>query len=650
MERIESFAYRPSFLFTFLATLFTASVAILLILVATTGRAHAQARQTHYSDIEAGAWYEDAAAALLASGALDRSESRLRPGDLATRAEVMKMLVHLYGHTLISPSRPSFDDVPRTTWYYPYVETAARAGLIRGDKNCYEQFRPCTARPADGVNRAEMAILLGRAYALSYDATAPVFPDNRRNAWYFEPIQTAADHCILQGDDRTGNVRPAAFMNRAEMVAMFHRASQNLEYGIDCGDDIPAAAEIISVTTTTDRRIRVRFSADLDSSFANDAFRYALMRVGGNTIDVTDVASVDDRTVDLALGSAMSADVSYRLTVRDMETADGRVFADSITFVFPGMGVEISTITVREPDMVRVRFTADLDLGRADDAFRYLVRRDADGNVIDVDRAVIVDDRTVDLELARSLTGQMRYTLTAEKLRTDAGVEFTDSATLIMDEASPAMISVFALSPTRIQMTFNADLDEGRAEQSFRYRVSGNSRNLPIAFADRTSSRVVELTLNEALQAQREYLVIAADLLTEDGVQFSDDGTFLYAPSAVRFRVMLSGQWQVPAIIPSTSATGTGTFTLTASGLAYDITVRNLSGSLITAAHFHRGSLGTNGPVLEPINFNGGTRATGTWSGLTTDERDDLLNEDIYVNVHTQAHPDGEIRGQVEQE
>ena len=50
------------------------------------------AQSTHYTDVPAGAYYEDAAAALLLSGALDASENRLRPGDPATRAEVAKLL------------------------------------------------------------------------------------------------------------------------------------------------------------------------------------------------------------------------------------------------------------------------------------------------------------------------------------------------------------------------------------------------------------------------------------------------------------------------------------------------------------------------------------------------------------------------------
>src|SRR5256885_2106313 len=115
------------------------------------------AQKTPYSDVPVGAYYEDAAAALISAGALDRSESRLRPSDLATRAELVKLLVNLKNEPLLHPSVSSFNDVSRNAWYFPYFEAAAHAGWVHGDRDCYQTSRPCTARPPDPVNRAEAA-------------------------------------------------------------------------------------------------------------------------------------------------------------------------------------------------------------------------------------------------------------------------------------------------------------------------------------------------------------------------------------------------------------------------------------------------------------------------------------------------------------
>ena len=97
---------------------------------------------------------------------------------------------------------------------------------------------------------------------------------------------------------------------------------------------------------------------------------------------------------------------------------------------------------------------------------------------------------------------------------------------------------------------------------------------------------------------------------------------------------------------------GSASFTLTPSGLVYDISVAGLTGP-ITAAHFHRAPAGSNGSVVRDIgaSFVGNT-AYGVWtrqdsSPLTPELVCEVLAGNIYVNVHTAAHPGGEARGQV---
>ena len=73
----------------------------------------------------------------------------------------------------------------------------------------------------------------------------------------------------------------------------------------------------------------------------------------------------------------------------------------------------------------------------------------------------------------------------------------------------------------------------------------------------------------------------------------------------------------------------------------------------ITAAHFHDGVAGVNGPIVKNININTSTGiAIGSWSTndvdqpLTPELVSKLINGGLYVNVHTSSFPDGEIRGQ----
>ena len=119
----------------------------------------------------------------------------------------------------------------------------------------------------------------------------------------------------------------------------------------------------------------------------------------------------------------------------------------------------------------------------------------------------------------------------------------------------------------------------------------------------------------------------------------------------VRFTATLSGADEVPPV--QSSGTGTGTFTLNAEAteLTFELTASGLSGPVI-ASHFHKGAIGVAGGVLFEItdtiteNPDGTLTASGTWAVNASDVTA-LLAGDVYVNLHTADHPDGEIRGQL---
>lgn len=112
----------------------------------------------------------------------------------------------------------------------------------------------------------------------------------------------------------------------------------------------------------------------------------------------------------------------------------------------------------------------------------------------------------------------------------------------------------------------------------------------------------------------------------------------------------LDGCQEVPEI--STWGSGQAWLQLTPeyNALSYTIQVKDLSGPIV-AAHFHLGAKGTNGPVLETITFqplpDGVWVAAGVWAPLDPVNLQKLLTSGVYINVHTENFPDGEIRGQV---
>ena len=65
-----------------------------------------------------------------------------------------------------------------------------------------------------------------------------------------------------------------------------------------------------------------------------------------------------------------------------------------------------------------------------------------------------------------------------------------------------------------------------------------------------------------------------------------------------------------------------------------------------TAAHFHHAPPGENGPPILTLEL--GSPLAGVWM-LTPEDADALLAHEVYVNIHTEGYPSGEIRGNFDQ-
>jgi hypothetical protein len=106
----------------------------------------------------------------------------------------------------------------------------------------------------------------------------------------------------------------------------------------------------------------------------------------------------------------------------------------------------------------------------------------------------------------------------------------------------------------------------------------------------------------------------------------------------------LNGANEVP---PNTSsATGRSNLTIAADkSVSGSVTY---SGVAATAAHIHTGAPGFNGPVIVPLTKTSeGTFIAPPNAKLTDDQYAAYLAGRLYVNVHSAAHPGGEIRAQL---
>jgi|TARA_B110000879_G_scaffold111106_1_gene148637 hypothetical protein len=121
-------------------------------------------------------------------------------------------------------------------------------------------------------------------------------------------------------------------------------------------------------------------------------------------------------------------------------------------------------------------------------------------------------------------------------------------------------------------------------------------------------------------------------------------GTASFGVSAAEMNVTLDGKQEVPSV--TTMASGTANFILKDD--------MSLSGSVITKgikatmAHIHAGIEGTNGSVAVPLTRQGDSEWIVPDGTILTAEQITTLKEGgMYVNVHSDAHKGGEIRGQL---
>lgn len=108
----------------------------------------------------------------------------------------------------------------------------------------------------------------------------------------------------------------------------------------------------------------------------------------------------------------------------------------------------------------------------------------------------------------------------------------------------------------------------------------------------------------------------------------------------------LSGAAEVPPNDSSGSGTAEATYDKGSNTLRWKVAYSGLSGP-VTAGHFHGPAMaGQNAGVVVPFKGSTASPIEGE-AAITPEQAADLLAGKWYVNLHTAAHPGGEVRGQM---
>ncbi|BFM08696.1 CHRD domain-containing protein [Halioxenophilus aromaticivorans] len=174
----------------------------------------------------------------------------------------------------------------------------------------------------------------------------------------------------------------------------------------------------------------------------------------------------------------------------------------------------------------------------------------------------------------------------------------------------------------------------------------------------------VAVGLNQSTDNMAMWMTPDSTVLgAEDLAEFLDAGHYVnvhsaeFASGEIRGQALtanthllplaFSGDNSVPPV--DTMASGEGAFTINTStgSLRGAFSVSNM---VSTAAHIHQGAVGQTGDVVVMLEATDTGYKVPDAQLLTADQTNTLIGGGHYVNVHSDAHPSGEIRAQIQPE
>lgn len=168
-----------------------------------------------FKDISSSHWAFKSVAFLTNRGIIRGYEDEtFRPDAQITRAMAAAMITRELGLTAAADQTLPFTDVKESHYAFNAIKAVAEAGIIKG--KTAETFAP-----DEPLTRAEMAVVLNRAYKLKGE-TEIVFKDVDADHWAREAISTLAANKITGGYE-DGTFKPSKPTTRAEFSSFMQR-------------------------------------------------------------------------------------------------------------------------------------------------------------------------------------------------------------------------------------------------------------------------------------------------------------------------------------------------------------------------------------------------------------------------------------------
>lgn len=155
-------------------------------------------------------------------------------------------------------------------------------------------------------------------------------------------------------------------------------------------------------------------------------------------------------------------------------------------------------------------------------------------------------------------------------------------------------------------------------------------------------------------------LIISATILSSILVVPAISSTSAQSESETKYKAKLIGDSVVPAV--QTTAAGRAVIFVSDDTLRWKLNVTGITDP--TMAHIHMGKKGVNGSIVADLLVSGKVESEpdrtilsgkissadlqGPLQGKTLEDLKSAFNtENMYIDLHTKSHPDGELRGTI---
>jgi|GEM_PF-1861506 len=177
-----------------------------------------------FNDIDTVKWAKEYIEVMASKGVIKGiGEGRFNPHANLTRAEFAAMIVRAL-QLVDTTASSSFSDVKEGDWFYEYVSSAVKAGIVTG--------RPDgTFAPEEKVSRQDMAVMLANALVKVKGKSVPAdtekclakFTDSSSVSGYAKSSASLVARYSIMGGKPGGVFAPSDFSTRAEAATVIYR-------------------------------------------------------------------------------------------------------------------------------------------------------------------------------------------------------------------------------------------------------------------------------------------------------------------------------------------------------------------------------------------------------------------------------------------